>query len=303
MAVLLRFFILLFAALIGTFSYLASAGGPQTNTAYFVDINFTNTICTVMGGPNTLHDFPFIANALVLKTDGAGNISGSGWFWVDYSNAPAYSAFLVDAKGKIASTTANSTPKVTLTIDGPGFTLDGEGHSTPNSIHLKFSGQPGPNPDDTSQMGIVGKLTGTMAGASPLGEKSAAINLETVITDVTFSTLTIQAEVEQTSRQMLLLNVDYNGNSEGNPVFDLTGSGQINHSAQTYRFTAKGIGAEKGWTLTVSGNLGTNTSSSVPGAQFVAPVTAEVTGKVQGQAVSGSTTDIEAELVNGTTTK
>jgi hypothetical protein len=152
-------------------------------------------------------------------------------------------------------------------------------------------------------MGIVGKLTGTLSGASPIGEKSAAINLDTVITDVTFNTLTIQAEVEQTSRQMLLFNVDYNGNSDGNPVFDLIGSGQINASAQTYRFAAKGIGAEKGWTLTVSGNLGTNISSAVPGAQFVAPATAQVTGKVQGQAVSGSTTDIEAELVNGTTTK
>ena len=42
---------------------------------------------------------PFIENALVLKTDGNGQISGSGWLWVDYSNAP-YSAFLVDATGK-----------------------------------------------------------------------------------------------------------------------------------------------------------------------------------------------------------
>ncbi len=289
------------AAAIATLPVCGAYAADSGFTAYALRMNFSNVVCTVTGGPNTVSNSPFIENALVLKTDGNGQISGSGWLWVDYSNAP-YSAFLVDATGKISSTTAHRTPIVTMNLNGPGYTLDGHGGSTANSIHLKFSGQPGPNPVDTSQTGIVGKLTGSIAGTTPLGEKSAVVNFDTVITDVDFTPLTLVAQVQQDSKRMLLfnaVNVDFNGNGRGNPIFDLTGTGQINSSGKTYRFTAKGIGIEKGWNLVVSGNLATQTSSVVSGVTFSAPVSAQVSGKVQGQAISGSTTDIQAELVPG----
>jgi hypothetical protein len=217
---------------------------------------------------------------------------------VDYSNAP-YSAFLVDVTGRIASTPAQPAPVVTLSFHGNGYTLNGQGGSTPNSIQLRFTGHPGPNPVNTSQTGIVGKLTGTMSGRTPFGEKSAIINLDTVIEDVVSTPLKIQAQVEQSSKRMLLFNADFNGNGAGNPVFDLTGSGQVNHSADTYRFMAHGIGLEKGWNLTVTGTLADRPSNVFPGTQFSAPATAQVTGKIQGQVVSGSTTDIQAELISG----
>jgi hypothetical protein len=281
---------------VAALSSLRVAGAESS--AYSLRITFSNQICTVRGTPGTINGFPFIGNSVALTTDGAGQVSGSGWLWVDYSNAP-YSAFLVDVTGKISSTTAQPAPTVTLTIGGPGYTLDGQGNSTPNSIRLKFTGQAGPDSNNPSQTVILGRMTGSISGATPLGQKSAAINVDAVITDVSFTPLTLVAQVEQSSKQMLLFNADFNGNGNGNPIFDLTGTGQVNSSSRKYRFTAKGIGVQKGWNLTVNGDLGTLTSSSVPGVQFSAPVSAQVSGKVQGQQISGSTTDIQADLVPG----
>src|SRR6478609_1146142 len=128
-------------SLVPTILVLFGANAAES-TAYSLRMNFSNQICTVTGGPGTVHDFPFIGNSLALRTDGAGQITGSGWLWVDFSNAP-YSAFLVDVTGKISSTAARPTPVVSLTISGPGYTLDGQGNSTPNSLHIKFTGQAG----------------------------------------------------------------------------------------------------------------------------------------------------------------
>src|SRR5260221_6942634 len=83
---------------------LSPSATGQTSSVYKVEMNFPNAVVwTVNGGPSTIHDFPFIGNAIVLKTDGAGIISGSGWFWIDYSNAP-YSAFFVSVAGTISFT-------------------------------------------------------------------------------------------------------------------------------------------------------------------------------------------------------
>src|SRR6476661_3590433 len=102
-----------------------AGSGNETFTAYSLTMNFSNaTIWTVNGGPATLGGFPFISPSIVLHTDGAGKITGTGWFWIDYANEP-YTAFLVDVSGKISSTTTPNSPSVTLTLKGSGYTLDG----------------------------------------------------------------------------------------------------------------------------------------------------------------------------------
>lgn len=90
----------------------ATARAEEAFTAYALSMPFPDAVYyTVNGGPSTIDGFPFIGNALTLKTDGTGKISGAGWLWIDYSNAP-YSAYLVNVDGKISSNLANSTPQV-----------------------------------------------------------------------------------------------------------------------------------------------------------------------------------------------
>src|SRR5437763_1317156 len=75
--------------------------------AYSLSNNFgIPSIWTVNGGPATLPGAsPFISDSIILHTDGAGKITGTGWFWIDYVSAPSapYTAFFLDVTGKIAS--------------------------------------------------------------------------------------------------------------------------------------------------------------------------------------------------------
>jgi hypothetical protein len=269
----------------------------QTASVYTVTMNFPNAVVwTVNGGPSTIHDAPFIGNALVLKTDGAGIISGSGWLWIDYSNAP-YSAFIVSVNGSISSSTLSPTPAVVLNLHGRGYSLDGNGGGKSNAIVATFAGKPGVNPASPDQLGIVGKLKGLIHGTSPLGPGSAVFNLDSVIPDVVSNRLTLTAKVRQSSGTMSWFNAEFNGNGEGNPIFNLTGDGGLNPSIPSYRATLLGIGSGRGWTLGLTGKLGTYTSQNFSGAEFLAPVTAKISGRVQGQVVADSTSDIQADLV------
>src|SRR4051812_24824920 len=167
------------ACLLACRAAFATGSSAETFTAYALTMNFSNaTIWTVNGGPATIGGFPFISPSIVLHTDGAGKITGTGWFWVDYETAP-YTAFLVDVSGKISSTTTPNSPSVTLTLKGPGYTLDGNGGATANQINARFTGRPAADPVATNgAQTIVGKLTGKITGASPLGANGATLNLD-----------------------------------------------------------------------------------------------------------------------------
>ena len=261
-----------------------TAGAATNDITYSLSMPFPGaTVWTVDGGPSTVSDFPFIGNALTLRTDGSGKITGVGWLWIDYVSSP-YSAFQVDVTGRITSTAAKPTPTVTLTFRGPGYSLDGNGGSTENSINLKFVGQPG---TAGTNAGIVGRLTGTVRGKSPLGEKSGSIDLSTIIQDATADELILTNKVTQNSKKMLLYTADLNG------------KGTINSAKHTYRFTITGLGDAKGSTLSVNGNLGPVTSSILTNVTFDAPVTGTAKGKIKGQVISATTSNITAEVITG----
>src|SRR3954447_12843115 len=267
-------------------------------TAYSLSMAFSNTtIWTVNGGPGTLSSSPFIGNAVVLHTDGAGKISGSGWFWIDYSNAP-YSAFLVDMTGQIIATPAKPLPTVTLSIKGSGYTLDGNGGANLNTLKLKFVGQPGLNPVATNgETGIVGKMVGTVVGKTPFGEKSAPLNLDAIILEAVGYPLVLSAKVVQSAKRMLLYNADFEGSGGGSPNFDLDGKGSVNAKTSQYKFSVKGIGQQRGWAMAVSGALGPYQSTLLTNVVFSAPVSANAKGKINGQVFSATTTDISAEII------
>jgi len=270
--------------------------------AYSLSNNFaTPTIWSVDGGPATLQGAsPFISDSIVLQTDGAGKVTGTGWFWIDYVTAPS-APFFVDVTGKIASSPTQPTPVVTLLLKGSGYSLDGNGGATLNKLNAKFVGQPGPDPDATNgSMVIVGKLTGKITGTTPLGDNSASLNLDMIIPDSTSTPLALSTVVVQSAKRMLLYNFDFQGKGGTNPDFDLDGSGTVNPTKNTYKFSARGRGPEKGWSLVVSGALGPYTSSVRTNVTFLAPVSASAKGKIQGQAVSAQTTNIAAEIITGT---
>jgi hypothetical protein len=273
----------------------------ESFTAYSLSNNFGSpSIWTINGGPATFPNvFPFIGNAIVLHTDGAGKITGTGWFWIDYASAP-YTALFVDVTGKIASSPSQTTPIVTLLIKGSGYNLDGNGGATLTKINAKFVGQPGPDPNETNGTVIVGKLTGKITGTTPLGQNSASLNLDMIIPDSIATPLALSTVVVQSGKRMLLYNFDFQGNGGSNPDFDLDGSGTVNTTKKTYKYSVRGRGPQKGWSLAVSGTLGSYTSQVRTNVTFLAPVSATAKGKIQGQAVSAQTTDITAEIITGT---
>ncbi len=273
--------------------------------AYSLSNNFAApSIWTVNGGPATLQGAsPFISDSIVLHTDGAGKITGTGWFWIDYVTGPSapYTAFFLDVTGKIASSPAQPTPVVTLLLKGSGYSLDGNGGATLNKLSAKYVGEPGPDPNATNgSMVIAGKLTGKITGTTPLGENSASLNLDMIIPDSTSTPLALSSVVQQSAKRMLLYNFDFAGNGGANPDFDLDGSGTVNTTKNTYKFSVKGRGPEKGWSLIVSGALGSYNSQVRTNVTFLAPVSASAKGKIQGQTVSAQTTNITAEIITGT---
>ncbi|HVV02011.1 MAG TPA: hypothetical protein VHH88_11655 [Verrucomicrobiae bacterium] len=265
-------------------------------------MNFPNTqIWTVNQGPATLQGaFPFISPSIVLSTDGAGKITGTGWFWIDYITGP-YSAFLVDVTGRI-SKSAKSATTVTLTLKGSGYSLDGNGGAALNKVMAKFVGQPGLDPSNTDNPPtIIGKLTGKITGASPLGEKKGSFSLDALLPESTSTPLALSAQVVQSGNKLVLYSFDFEGSGGTNPDFDLKGNGNINTAKETYNFRVKGAGPERGWSLRVNGDQGTYTGGSeLPDFTFLAPVSATAKGKIQGQSVSDQTTNITAEVITGT---
>lgn len=264
-------------------------------------------IWTVNGGPASLPgDYPYISPSIVAHTDGAGKITGTGWFWLDYASGP-YTAFLVDITGRISSGKSKNNPIVTMQLKGSGYNLDGNGGATLNKITARFAGSPGADPNAPGGLqAIIGKLTMKITGTTQLGTNHANVVIDAMIpgstADAPFVSesvpLSLSAKVLQSSKRMLLYGYDFEGKYATNADYDLTGTGSV--SKNNYRFSVKGVGDQKGWSLNVNGALGIYESQERPGTNFLAPASATVKGKIQGQTVSEQTTNISAELITGT---
>ena len=273
----------LFALLASLAANLSASGAVETFTAYNVSMGWTNSgavFWEVNGAPRTPGGaMPAISEGVAVDMDGSGKITGSGTTTITYnSTGLPVSRFVVDISGKISSSTAKPTPVVTMVIKGSGYTVDGSGAATTtlNKLSLKFTGQPGTDPTNPNRLRIVGTLTGTISGPTPLDTKSAKLSgLVAFISNSGSSFTEFSTPILQDAKKML--------------VFDsnLSGSGSIGRT-NSYRLNVKGTGQNRGSSLSVAGTLGsyTNTVGGNP-VGFLAPVSASAKGKVSGQAVSG----------------
>jgi hypothetical protein len=276
-------------------AFLPTAQGTETFTAYDLGITFTNDTAgywSVNGAPTTTGtsfvQITPVSRSSSVQTDDSGRITGTGMLQVVYNQAGLpYSIFTVTYSGQISGPTG-APPIVKIMIRGLGYTVDGTGGptTTVNSMSLEFIGQPGPNPLNTNQARIVGQLTGTIRGQTPLATVSATLpSLQAVITGSSSNVISLNTTVVQSATQMLLFKAGFlGGGSIGSK------GGYIMHTV--------GTDANHGESLLFSGMMGpyTNQISGNPVA-FTAPVSAQFKGKIKGQLVTGSA---DASLINAT---
>jgi len=279
-------------------SGLTSARAAEALTAYNLSLAFTNAEASywnVTGAPQTTGTTftQVIPSNTSVQTDNSGQISGNGLLTVYYNTAQVpFSTFSVSYSGQI-NAPAGSPPTATMFIRGPGFTVDGSGLPTTvlNSISLKFVGQPGLNPLNNNQFRLVGQLTGVIRGPTPQtpmgGGPTVLPPLQAVVTGSRSNLVTINTDVVQSQRRMLLFA---NGAS---------GNGAIG-ATNAFRFNVLGTGPSSGYALLASGMLGSYTNQNgQSNITFLAPITAQLKGKIKGQVVSGSVSgnQIGAQLV------
>jgi hypothetical protein len=202
------------------------------------------------------------------------------------TNDTPFTWFVVNITGKIGNKTAGSAPTVTLAIKGTGYTADGKGGAVLTSAALKFTGAVGANPDTNSEQKqiVVGTLSGTIKGATGNGlidAKSAKVTFANTVAASSFSYAGVGGDVLQSVK---------NGVPTSMIIFtpDATAKGTIK-SGTTYTVKFTGVGLNKGSSGTLTGNMGpyTNNVGTNP-VVFQAPVSATLTGKEKGQAVSGT---------------
>jgi len=284
-----RIRISLFALLASLALNFSASGAVETFTAYGLNIVWTNSeavVWDVNGAPRTPGGaMPAISQAVAVDMDAAGKITGSGTTTITYnSSGLPVSRFIVDITGKISSSTAKPTPVVTIVIKGSGYTIDGSGGATTtlNKLNLKFTGQPGQDPTNPNRLRIVGTVSGTITGPTPLDAKSAKLSgLVAFISNSGSSFTDLSTVILQNTKKMLVYDSDWSG------------SGSIGRT-NGFKLVAKGIGQNRGSSLSVSGSLGsyTNNVGTNP-VVFLAPVSAAAKGKIAGQVVTGDATSAE----------
>jgi hypothetical protein len=284
-----------FVIALASAAFLQAAQGNETFTAYDLGVTFTNNSAgywSVNGAPTTtgtsfLQITP-VNRSSSVRTDDAGKITGTGMLQVIYNQSGLpYSIFTVTYLGQISSPTG-APPIVRIAVRGSGYTIDGTGGptTTVNSMRLEFVGQPGTNPLNSNQTRIVGQLTGTIHGQTPLATVSATLPpLQAVITGSSSNVISFNNTVVQSATRMLLFKPGFSGR------------GGIGSSGR-YTMSLVGVGDNHGESLLFSGMMGayTNQISGNP-VGFTAPVSAQLKGKIKGQRVSGTA---DASLITAT---
>jgi hypothetical protein len=139
---------------------------------------------------------------------------------------------------------------------------------------------------NSNQTRIVGQLTGTIRGQTPLAAASATLpSLQAVITGSSSNVISFNGTVVQGATRMLLFKTGFSGR------------GALGSSGG-YNMSLVGVGDNHGESLLFSGMMGayTNQISGNP-VSFTAPVSAQLKGKIKGQIVSGTA---DASLITAT---
>jgi hypothetical protein len=276
---------------------LAASAETTTYNAYSLSASYTNVeakIWSVGGGPENPSDaiYPQLEyRGGSVDTDSSGKISGVGRWRVIYSaTGPISSTFYGTVSGKLAGK-IGSPATVTMTIKGDGYTVYGTGLSTPFKGSLKFQGQVGASPANINVQRMVGTLSGNFSGSTPIDPKSFKFppNRVAYVPDSDFGYAGISANVLQSSKGKM----EFFGTS-------IDGNGSIKEKT-TYKATLKGIGSNKGVSVSLSGIVGLRTatvgSNTVP---FLAPATAQISNgsKWNGQAIQGLASSITVNLID-----
>ena len=272
---------------------LVSSAATNNLVGYGLDASWTNTqaaVWDVRGAPRTSGgSFPELSQSAAVQTDAAGKISGTGTMEITYnSTGVPFSRFAVDIGGRISSSISKPTSAVILSIKGSGFTTDETGFSAPASLSLKFTGSPGPDPTNPNRTRIVGTVSGTIRGSTPLGEKSAKISgLVAFISNSSAGFTELSVSILQSAKTMVVLDRDW------------AGHGSMNTRTNGYKLAVRGIGLNRGSSLALAGSLGahTNDFGTNQAITFDAPVTMNGKGKIAGQAVSLQDAEINASLI------
>jgi hypothetical protein len=265
----------------------ASAANVTTYTPYSLDVTYTNAAAAaweVNGAPATTGTaYPQVFSDVTAQTDGSGKITGWGAMYIAYNtNEIPYTVVWVSVTGKIGNKTAGSAPAVTLAIKGSGYSPDGNGGAVVASVSLKFTGAVAANPNTNGQAQIVvGMLSGNIKGATPLDPKNAKISLLNTTADSDYNFSNPQGAVLQAAKNGVPSSLQFFSS-------EATGKGTIKSGA-TYTVKFSGFGTEKGLSGTLTGSLGnyTNNIGTNP-VVFLAPVSATLTAKDKGQAISGT---------------
>ncbi len=275
---------------------LAASAETTIYNAYSLSANYTNVdarVWSVDGGPENPSDaiFPQLDyRGGSVGTDSSGKISGVGRWTVTYSSSGTPSStFYGTVSGKLAGK-IGSPATVTMTIKGDGYTVYGTGLATPFKGNLKFTGQVGASPVNLNVQRMVGTLSGSFSGSTPMDPQGFKLPPSRVayVPNSDFGYAGISANVLQSSKgKMQLFGTSLQGNGS---IKDKT----------TYKATVKGVGSEKGLSVSLSGNVGLYTgtvgTNAVP---FLAPATAEILkgSKWNGQAIQGVASSITARLI------
>ena len=289
--------ILALSVLVGG-AVLASAANVTVYSTYSISSVFTNPTAaywSVYGSPTTPSGYPEVLNTISCSTDGSGKITGAGMVYMDFStNNRPFTLFSSDVTGKIGM--KGSEVSVTMQINGTGMAVTGDGTGQPASYTVKFTGKPGPNPNTNSSQKtiIVGTAQVTLKG-TPLGNnKSYTIkSLPMVINGASQSFVDFSGEVLQTLKQS---NSGVSGKAQ---IFSSSTSGTANIKSGNYTASIKGIGYDKGMTLTITGGMSPHTNNiGTNPVVFLAPITATVTkGKINAQSVTGVPSLLNATLL------
>jgi hypothetical protein len=275
---------------------LAGLAETTTYNAYSLSVNCTNVeakIWSVSGGPENPPDaiYPQLEyRGGSIDTDSSGKVSGVGRWTVTYSGSGTPSStFYGTVSGKLAGK-IGSPATVTMTIKGEGYTVNGTGFATPFKGNLKFTGQVGASPVNLNVQRMVGTLSGSFSGSTVVGAKGFKIPPGRVayVPNSSFNYAGIGANVLQSSKgKMQLLGTS------------LQGKGSIKEKT-TYKATVKGVGFNKGVSVSFSGAMGLRTDNvGTNPISFLAPTTAEILkgSKWNGQAIQGAAGGVTADII------
>jgi len=276
---------------------LVASAETTTYHAYSMSASYTNVeakVWSVGGGPENPPDaiYPQLEyRGGSVDVDSSGKVSGVGRWTVTYSaSGTPSSTFYGTVSGKLAGKVGDPAT-VTMTIKGDGYTVYGTGLATPFKGNLKFTGQVGASPVNLNIQRMVGTLSGSFSGSTPMDPQGFKFppNRVAYVPDSDFNYAGISANVLQSSKgKMQLLGTSLQGN------------GSIKEKT-TYKATVKGVGFYKGVTVSLSGTVGLRTENVGSNAvSFLAPATAEILkgSKWNGQAIQGVASSITARLID-----